>query len=208
MTNDYNARIMNLVDKLMPIQLLEQWIKEEKDNGAPNPQQAILSTATKEGIPHARVVAIREITPQGILFFTQKGTRKVTEIAENPRVSLTFWFELMQREVILESFIEDLSEEENKSYWSTYPRVAQLRFLTYAPISSQPIDSKQMLEDKKSFIEQKYSNQELPYTPLYCGYRIIPSKFTFYQYRTDEFSDVYQYVLQENSQWKKQIVSP
>ncbi|MFA5959014.1 MAG: pyridoxal 5'-phosphate synthase [Tatlockia sp.] len=199
---------MNLVDKLMPIQRLEKWIKEEKDNGAPNPQQAILSTATKEGIPHSRVVAIREITPQGILFFTQKGTRKVTEIAENPRVSLAFWFELMQREVILEALIEALSEGENKAYWSTYPRIAQLRFLAYAPTSSQPIDSKQMLEDKKSVIEQEYSDQELPYTPLYCGYRIIPTKFTFYQYRTDELSDVSQYVLQENSQWQKQVISP
>lgn len=192
----------------MPLQLLKQWIKEEKDNGAPNPQQAILSTATKEGIPHSRVVAIREIAPQGILFFTQKGTRKVTEIADNPCASLTFWFELMQREVILEALIEALSEEENKEYWSTYPRIAQLRFLAYAPTSSQPIDSKQILEDKKSFIEQEHKDQELPYTPLYCGYRIIPSKFTFYEYRTDELSDVSQYVLQENSQWQKQVISP
>jgi pyridoxamine 5'-phosphate oxidase len=192
----------------MPIHLLEKWIKEEKDKGAPNPQQAILSTATTEGIPHSRVVAIREITPQGILFFTQKGTRKVTEIAENPRVSLTFWFELMQREVILEALIEALTEEENKAYWSNYPRIAQLRFLAYAPTSGQPIDSKQMLEDKKSAIEQEYKDQELPYTPLYCGYRIIPTKFTFYQYRTDELSDVSQYVLHENSQWQKQAISP
>lgn len=199
---------MNLVDTLMPIQFLEKWIKEEKDNGAPNPQQAILSTATKGGMPHSRVVAIREITSQGILFFTQKGTRKVTEIAENPRVSLTFWFELMQREVIIEAIIEALSEEENKKYWSTYPRIAQIRFLAYAPTSSQPIDSKQILEYKKSVIEQEYRDQELPYTPLYCGYRIIPTKFTFYQYRTDELSDVSQYVLQENNQWQKQVISP
>ncbi|MFC3907499.1 pyridoxal 5'-phosphate synthase [Legionella dresdenensis] len=191
----------------MPIQLLEKWIKEEKDIGAPNPQQAILSTATKEGIPHSRVVAIREITPQGILFFTQKGTRKVTEIADNPRVSLAFWFELIQRSVILEAFIEALSEGENKAYWSAYPRIAQLRFLAYAPTSSQPIDSKQILEDKKSAIEQEYRDKELPYTPLYCGYRIIPQKFTFYQYRTDELSDVSQYVLQDGK-WQKQIISP
>lgn len=192
----------------MPIQLLEKWIQEERDNGAPNPQQAILSTATKEGEPHSRVIAIREITPQGILFFTQKGTRKVSEITENPRVSLTFWFELMQREVILEASIYALSEEENKIYWLTYPRIAQIRFLAYAPTSGQPIESKQMLEDKRSLIEQEYRNQELPYTPLYCGYRIIPTKFIFYQYRTDELSDVFQYILQENSQWQNQVISP
>lgn len=153
------------------------------------------------------MIAIREITPQGILFFTQKGTRKVIEISENPCVSLTFWFELMQREVILKASIYALDEEENKTYWLTYPRIAQIRFLAYAPTSGQPIESKQMLEDKRSFIEQKYRNQELPYTPLYCGYRIIPKKRIFYQYRT-ELSDVFQYILQENSQWQNQVLSP
>lgn len=192
----------------MPIQLLEQWIKEEKDKGISNPQQAILSTVTKDGLPHSRVVAIREITPEGMLFFTQKGTRKVTEIAENPHASLTFWFELMQREATFEAFVEALNEEENKAYWSTYPRIAQLRFLAYAPTSSQPIASKQMLEDKKTAIEQKYGDKELPYTPLYCGYRIIPTRCTFYQYRSDKLSDVSRYVLKESNQWQKQLISP
>lgn len=191
----------------MPLELLKKWIEEEKNKGASNPQQAILSTATKEGIPHARVVAIREISAQGLLFFTQKGTRKVTEIAENPRVSLTFWFELMQRQIILEALIEALDEHENMEYWSTYPRIAQLRFLAYAPTSGEPIDSKQTLEDRKTFIENEYEDKELPFTPLYCGYRIIPKKFTFYNYRTDELSDVFQYALQYG-QWCKQVMSP
>lgn len=192
----------------MSINLLQKWINEEKDRGAPNPQQAILSTATATGIPRARVVAIRAITPQGMLFFTQRGTRKVAEIRENPRVSLTFWFELMQREVILDAHIEALTEEENKAYWSTYSRIAQIRFLAYAATSGQPIASKQILEDKKSAIEQEYDGHILPYTPLYCGYRIIPTQFIFYEYRTDELSDVFQYVLEDNGQWQKQAISP
>lgn len=191
----------------MPLELLKKWIEEEKNKGASNPQQAILSTVTKDGIPHARVVAIREISAQGLLFFTQKGTRKVTEIAENPRVSLTFWFELMQRQIILEARIEALEERENRTYWSTYPRIAQLRFLAYAPTSGQPIDSKQSLEDRKTSLEHEYANKELPFTPLYCGYRIMPKKLTFYSYRTDELSDVFHYALQDG-QWSKQAMSP
>jgi pyridoxamine 5'-phosphate oxidase len=191
----------------MPLDQLKQWIDEEKSKGAPNPQQGILSTATKDGIPHSRVVAIREISAQGLVFFTQKGTRKVKEIAENPSVSLTFWFELMQREVIIEALIEALSDSENKEYWSTYPRVAQLRFLAYAPTSGQAIDSKQTLEEKKTSLENEYKDKSLPFTTLYCGYRIVPKQLTFYSYRTDELSDVLQYTLQ-NAQWCRQIMSP
>lgn len=76
-----------------PITLLTTWISEELQRGAPNPQHAILATAGKDSIPHGRVIAIREINEQGLLFFTQRGTRKVVEMTYNPIVSLTFWFE-------------------------------------------------------------------------------------------------------------------
>lgn len=48
--------------------------------GTLNPRQAVLATCAKEAIPHARVVAIREINERGLLFFTQKGTRKFNEL--------------------------------------------------------------------------------------------------------------------------------
>jgi pyridoxamine 5'-phosphate oxidase len=190
-----------------PLDLLNIWIDEEKQAGAPNPQQAVLSTATKEALPHARVVAIREISPNGMLFFTQKGTRKVREMEVNPHASLTFWFELKQREVIIEALVEKLQDNENRQYWESYPRIAQERFLAYAPTSGQPIESKQELEVKKINITKEYEGKEIPGTPLYCGYRLKPSSFSFYAYRTDELSDVCQYKLEDGA-WTGQLMSP
>lgn len=63
-----------------PIEILSLWLREEQSAGAPNPRQAVLSTATMSAIPHARVVAIREIDDHGLVFFTQRGTRKVDEL--------------------------------------------------------------------------------------------------------------------------------
>ncbi|HIF0233361.1 TPA: pyridoxine/pyridoxamine 5'-phosphate oxidase [Legionella pneumophila] len=154
----------------MPLEQLKNWIEEEKKQGAPNPQQAVLSTVSQDAKPHSRVVAIREISAVGLIFFTQLGTRKVSEMAENPFITLTFWFELMQRQVIIEALVEPLTEAENRLYWTTYPRNAQLRFLAYAPTSGQPIASKELLEAKKNQLEQVHGQDEIPYTPLYRGY--------------------------------------
>lgn len=41
-------------------------VQEEGRSGAPNPYFAVLSTATNHGVPHRRVVAVREITEEGI----------------------------------------------------------------------------------------------------------------------------------------------
>jgi pyridoxamine 5'-phosphate oxidase len=80
---------------------------KEKESGAPNPQQAVLSTVDVHAVPHSRVVAIREIS--GFLFFTQTGTRKVKEMHHNPHASLVFWLEIKQREIIMEGLISALS---------------------------------------------------------------------------------------------------
>jgi len=58
-----------------PIQLLINWIEEERSLGAQNAQHAVLSTQGLSSQPHSRVVAIREITEDWILLFTQKRTR-------------------------------------------------------------------------------------------------------------------------------------
>lgn len=190
-----------------PIEQLNIWIDEEYHQGAPNPRQAVLSTATKESIPHARVVAIREINEQGLLFFTQKGTRKVEELMVNPHASLTFWFELLQREVIIEGIVEPLSHKENGRYWQAYPREAQIRFYSYAATSSQPISSKHQLEEKKKRIEVNYQDKPLPMSEFYCGFRIKPTRMVFYAYRTDELSDVIEYHCVDN-RWIKTLLSP
>ncbi len=87
--------------QLNPIELLNTWIEEEKSMGAQYAQHAVLSSQGLDGAPHGRIVAIRELTKDWILLFTQKRTRKVSEIRNNNQVALTFWFERYAREVIV-----------------------------------------------------------------------------------------------------------
>ena len=191
----------------MPFTLLDTWLNEEKELGAPNPRQAVLATVSQETIPHSRVVAIREINADGLLFFTQKGTRKVKEMQNNPHAVLTFWLELKQREIIIEGDIETLIAEENENYWRTYPREAQIRFHAYAPTSGQPIAAKKELEEKRVLIARKYQDQALPMSADYCGFRLKPKRFVFYTYQTPQLSDVFEFALHEN-QWIKTVLSP
>ncbi len=111
----------------MPLNTLQQWLQQEIDQGAPASHYAVLATAGEDGVPHSRVVAVREIT-ETILFFSQKGTCKVRDILTNPKVSMTFWLELQQRSVVVDGEVEILTQEENEQYWLKMPRDRQLRF--------------------------------------------------------------------------------
>jgi pyridoxamine 5'-phosphate oxidase len=192
----------------VPIDQLRQWLNEEKIVGVSEPSRAVLSTCTKDAVPHSRVVAIREITEEGLIFFTQSSTRKVYELTQNPLVSLNFWFEVTQRQIIIEGTATRLSESENHAYWSTYSRFAQIRFYAYAPTSGQEINSKTHLEEKRKSIEQEYEGVDIPMSSFYCGYRIQPSSYSFYRYRTDELSDVYRFVKDNEQVWKQTLLSP
>jgi pyridoxamine 5'-phosphate oxidase len=190
-----------------PIDILQKWLTEEKERGAPDPHHTVLSTATDKAIPHGRIVHIREITSNSLLFFTKKGTRKFDELQNNPRASMTFWFELYQREVMIDGLIERLSEIENEHYWQTKTRDSQIRFYSYAADFSRPISNKQELENKRVEIESEYRERTLPRSPSYCGFRLKPFRMVFYAFRADELSDALEYQL-DNAEWRKKILSP
>lgn len=177
-----------------PLDLLKKWLDEEASAGAQYARHAVLSTQGLNGAGHGRVVAIREICGEELLFFTQKITRKVQEIQHNARVSLTFWFERHAREVIVEGEARFLSGEDNASYWNAYPKWAQIRFCSYAPTSGLPIENKEILENKRKQIEETAGQNPLPLSPDYYGIAVKPQRFLFYSYRLDELSDVWEYL--------------
>ncbi|MBA2710012.1 MAG: pyridoxamine 5'-phosphate oxidase family protein [Tatlockia sp.] len=191
-----------------PIHLLKTWLKEEKSANIPFAQHAVLSTQGINGQANGRVVAIREIDEEQLLFFTQRRTRKVEEIKTNPAVTLTFWFEQSGREVIIEGNAMFLSEMQNEHYWKTYPKLAQIRFCSYAPTSGLPIESKQLLENKRLEIaERTQQEQSLPVSKEYCGIAVKPLRFVFYAYRLDELSDVWEYKIEE-SEFVRRLLCP
>lgn len=117
--------------------------------GIEQPDCAVLSTVTSEGFPHSRVVAIREICVDSLVFFTQQKTRKVAELTNNPHAVINFLLTMQQRQIILEGIAKPLSSEENQEFWETLPRERQLRFSAYASTSGQPIHNLNVLEERK-----------------------------------------------------------
>ena len=191
----------------MPFNQLIDWLSKEKELGVPQPECAVLATCTSSGIPHSRVVAIREIKDDGILFFTQKGTRKVSELLANPAATLNFLFAMQQRQVSIEGIATPISPEENQFYWSSLPRERQLRFSAYAPTSGQVISDLHQLDTRKQELDEQFSNQPIPMCADYMGFRFKPQAFVFYTVEPISFSQVFRF-SREGEGWRKELLSP
>ncbi len=158
--------------------------------------------------PQSRIVAVREITETSILFFTQRGTKKVTAIIENPNVSMTLWLPMQQREVVLDGTIAALTQTENNDYWQTMPRDRQLRFHAYAQTSLQPITSIAEIDHRYTAVSEQFcKSEEIPMCAFYCGCKFVANALYFYTLGTENFSEVIRYETVAGV-WQTQQLSP
>lgn len=187
----------------MPFNTLVEWLKIEKMLGVDQPNCAVLATSTANGLPHTRVVAIREIETESLLFFTQKRTRKVNELLSNPHASMNFLLAMQQRQVILEGTAKPLSQEENKSFWHSLPRERQLRFSVYALSSEETIQDVHALKKKESELSKQFIDKQIPMNESYCGFRFTPETFVFYTANAHSFSEVIKW-FKKNNVWHQE----
>ena len=167
------------------LKLIHDWIDAEQ---LPFPM-GVLSTVNTEGHPVSRTVAIQSITEQGILFFTQKTTKKVQHLSKHPQVSFTCLLPSTERQITFQGLATPLQPTENQQYWSTYDQKRRLRFLAYGVKSGQTLFSQQSLDDELLSLQENYQ-EKLPDMPeTYVGYRIIPNTIEFYQLNEHRLSD-------------------
>ncbi|MGH2725685.1 MAG: pyridoxine/pyridoxamine 5'-phosphate oxidase, partial [Actinomycetota bacterium] len=114
----------------------EAWLAEARD-AVPQADAMTLATADRDGRPSARIVLLRGIEADGLVFFTNRTSRKGRELAENPRAAVVFhWWEL-GRQVRVEGTVVEVNEADSTAYWNRRPRDS--RIAAWASPQSQPL---------------------------------------------------------------------
>src|SRR5262245_25816503 len=105
-----------------PVELFQMWFAEAQVAALPQPEAMALATATPDGRPSVRMVLLRGADARGFVFFTNYESRKGSELAENPRAALVFYWGLQDRQVRVEGRVERLSDDESDIYFASRPR--------------------------------------------------------------------------------------
>src|SRR4051812_27428252 len=71
-----------------PIQQFERWFARALEANLPEPNAMTLATATRDGVPSARIVLLKGFDQRGFLFFTNYESQKGRELAQNPQAAL------------------------------------------------------------------------------------------------------------------------
>ncbi len=203
---DYTQRGLDLDDlNPDPFAQFELWFEQAREAELLEPNALVLSTVSPEGVPHQRTVLLKYFDRDGLVFFTNYGSRKAQQMATNSQVSLLFPWYALERQLAIAGTASKISATESLRYFSSRPRGSQLG--AWVSQQSTVISSRQLLEAQFENMKQKFLHQEVPLPDFWGGYRVKPTSFEFWQGRPSRLHDRFLYSLKQGD-WAIARLSP
>jgi pyridoxamine 5'-phosphate oxidase len=188
------------------IHQFETWLEQAVKAGLKDPTAMVLATVDEGGLPWQRIVLLKGLSHGGFVFYTNYGSAKADAIAHNPRVSLLFPWNELDRQVIVGGIVEKMSLAESASYFLTRPRESQIA--AWASRQSRPISARALLEKQVNVLKEKFGKGEIPVPDFWGGYRVIPQQIEFWQGREHRLHDRFLYRLQSDASWNIEQLQP
>jgi pyridoxamine 5'-phosphate oxidase len=173
-----------------PITQFRRWFEDARDAGIPFPEAMALATADAHGRPSVRHVLMRGLDERGFVFYTNYGSRKGRQIAENPNGAAVFLWRELERQVGVTGTIERVSTEESGAYFQTRPREARLG--AWASRQSEVVASRAALDARYREMEARFPD-EVPLPQHWGGFRLRPEAIEFWKGRRFRLHDRFRY---------------
>jgi pyridoxamine 5'-phosphate oxidase len=180
------------------------WLEEYSETGVYEPSSAVLSTI-HDNNPTSRVVLVREINENGLVFFTNLKSGKARDIEQNNKVALNFHFRELKKQIRVEgeaAIIDDLLADK---YFSSRTRDKQIS--SWASRQSEILESEVIFEERIKFFEDKFADISVPRPPFWSGYKVIPNYVEFWIEGPDRrhYRNCF---IKKNNSWKSFKVYP
>jgi pyridoxamine 5'-phosphate oxidase len=190
-----------------PIRQFERWWDDVQVAKIDEANAMTLATASPDGFPSARIVLLKGFNDNGFVFFTNYKSFKGTQLEENPKACLVFFWKELERQVRITGIVQKESTGASDAYFKSRPFESQVG--AWASPQSQVIEDRDWLQHNyDNLLHENNNNNVLERPPHWGGYIVKPVIFEFWQGRPGRLHDRIQYTLDENGEWKIERLAP
>lgn len=188
-----------------PMTLFTRWLTQACEAQLPDPTAMCVATVDAEGQPYQRIVLLKEYDENSMIFYTNLGSRKAQHLSQNPKISLHFPWQMLDRQIMVLGEVEKLSVAEVIKYFHSRPRDSQIG--AWVSRQSSRISARGVLEGKFLEISQKFMRGEVPLPDFWGGYRVKINTMEFWQGGARRLHDRFIYQYQDQC-WKIDRLAP
>jgi len=174
-----------------PLDAVAAWVEQAVARGSPEPVAMVVSTATPEGVPSSRTVLLRGISGGGLVFYSNRRSRKGRELASNPRCAALLRWDDVHRQICVTGTAEPTAVEESDAYFAARPRASRIG--AWASNQSEVLANRAELEARVAEADARYPTDDVPRPPHWGGYRIVPDAVELWQGRPNRLHDRLRY---------------
>lgn len=183
----------------------EDCLEAARQAGEIEPTAMTIASIAAEGGVSARTVLLKQYDERGFVFYTNLESNKGRQLAALPEAALVFHWKAIQRQVLVEGSVQQVSDEEADAYFATRSRGSQLG--AWASKQSQPLKNRAELLKRVVATEARYLGRAVPRPPHWSGFRVVPRMVEFWSGRDSRLHDRFRYTLEEDG-WQKQRLYP
>ncbi len=153
-----------------PLPLVKSWI-DDAMTSVRNATAMTLATVDPDGSPSARMVICRgfDWSAGWLVFYTDRASAKGRALDRNPRASLVFYWEPLERQVRIDGPVTIAPDAQADAYWSSRPVDARLAAI--ASEQTLPIASRAALVERFEAAARRFT-VEVPRPERWVGYRV------------------------------------
>ena len=188
-----------------PLAQFRRWYDEALRAGLIEPTAMTLATASRQGVPAARMVLLKGYDDQGFVFFSNYESAKARDLAENPQATLVFWWGALERQIRIAGDVARVSEAESDAYFATRPIGSRLGAMVSR--QSSVLASREELERQVAAAREKLLEGNATRPKHWGGYRLKPRAIEFWQGRPDRLHDRLRYT-RRGTAWVIERLAP
>ena len=188
-----------------PLVRINEWIEEAVKLEVPLPHAMNLSTADDFGQPSSRMVLLKSISDEGMVFYTDYESHKGQMLHKNSKAALNFWWAKTDKQIRIEGVCIKTSDQESDEYFQSRPKGSQIS--ATVSIQSKELRNYENLVKEAKDLEKGSLGRNLKRPSRWGGYKLIPNRIEFWKNEVNRLHRRELFILESNK-WQKTLLSP